>query len=80
MVKVASAAAVRNVFFLSNVQADLQAAGKRLAALEGSMSAQLPECLALSRRLTARQADAEARSNMVTTKVSMVQHVHQEYS
>jgi hypothetical protein len=38
------------------------------------MAAQLPECLSLSRRLTARQADAEARNSTVATKVGLMAH------
>lgn len=35
------------------------------------MSSQVPECLTLSRRLAAHQADAEARSSTATNKVGM---------
>lgn len=52
------------------LQDDIQAAGRRLSVLEVSMSSQVPECLTLSRRLAARQADAETRSSKMTTKVS----------
>lgn len=39
--------------------------------VEASVSSQVPECLTLSRRLAARQADAEARSSTATNKVGM---------
>lgn len=52
------------------LQEDIQAASRRLSVLEGSMAAQMPECLTLTRRLAARQADAESRSSTVTSKVS----------
>lgn len=53
----------------STAQDDLQAASRRLTSLEASVASQLPECVALSRRLAARQADAEARGSTVTDKV-----------
>jgi len=51
------------------LQEDIQAAARRLSALETRVSSQLPECVTLSRRLAARQADADARSNTVISKV-----------
>ena len=51
------------------MQEDIQAAGRRLSALEASVASQVPECVTLARRLAARQADAETRSSTVTAKV-----------
>lgn len=56
-----------------DVQEDIQAAGRRLSGLEASVAAQVPECLMLSRRMAARQADAETRSSTLTAKVGLLE-------